>query len=413
MGAFLYNVLIRLYDLIIILASTVQPKARRLIEGRRETFKIIEQGRRKNGRTMWFHCASLGEYEQGLPVMESLKSAFPDLRLFVSFFSPSGYEIHRDSKLADCVFYLPADTRRNAERLLNLIEPYAVFFVKYEFWYHYLKVCYRRGIPVFSISIILRPEQVFFKFYGGFYRNLLHMFRHFFAQNEETRQLLGKIGLKNVTLSGDTRFDRVFEIAQKYAHNPDIEAFKKEDDLIVLGSTWKADIDLWIQYINSQPELKFIIAPHNIGEKDIRYIERKIERKTLRYSRSDHGMAGVEVLIIDNIGMLSTLYGYAKVSYVGGAFGEGLHNILEPAVYGKPILIGRARTNRKYQEAVSLLKEGGAYEISNAAELDERMKHLLFKPDFYIKACQASSKFVQQNLGSTKAIMTELKPLLS
>lgn len=383
------------------------------MQGRKDTFKIIEQCIKTNGRILWFHCASLGEYEQGLPVMKSLKSTFPDHRLFVSFFSPSGYEIHRGNKLADCVFYLPADTRGNADKLLRMLDPYAVFFIKYEFWYHYLKACHRKGIPVFSISVILRPGQAFFKFYGGFHRSLLQMFRHFFVQNEETRRLLSEIGFSNATLSGDTRFDRVFDIAQKHISNTTAETFRGDSDLVILGSTWKSDIDLWARYINRQEGIKFIIAPHDIGEGNIRYIEGIIERKTLRYSRSDQGLAGMEVLIIDNIGMLSSLYSYAKIAYVGGAFGEGIHNILEPAVYGKPILVGRSKTNRKYQEVVSLLKEGGAFEVGNGEDLDARMKRLLTEPEYYNEACQASSRFVQLNLGSTQTIMTKLKDVLT
>ena len=388
-------------------------RARNLVTGRERAFNTISDKKRYNKKIIWFHCASLGEFEQGLPMMESIKLTFPNYLLYVSFFSPSGYEIQKDHRIADCVFYLPADTRSNADRLLSLLEPNAVFFIKYEFWYHFLRACNDRNIPVFSISAILRPDQLFFKFYGGFYRKILTLFDHFFVQNMETKELLNGLGLTNVTISGDTRFDRVNAISKKQPNIKVIEDFTGNHNLIVLGSTWKQDIDLWSSYINKNNDVKFIIAPHNINEENLKYIGKKVRSNTLRYSKSEYNLKNSSVLIIDNIGMLSAIYRYADITYVGGAFGEGIHNTLEPATFGKPIIIGRAASNKKYQEVSALIKEGGAFEISNSKELETVMSNLLSDNTFRQQSGKSSRDFVNANLGSTDKIMGEINNILS
>jgi 3-deoxy-D-manno-octulosonic-acid transferase len=413
MGLLIYNLIIRSYNLLVLFFSSFNPKANSLVSGRKRTFETIKQSLQKDKKIIWFHCASLGEFEQGLPLMESIKSSYPDYRLYVSFFSPSGYEIQKSNTLLDCVFYLPTDTKSNAEKLLHLLNPIAVFFIKYEFWYHYLKACNDRSIRVLSVSTILRPDQVFFKFYGGFYRKMLNRFHHFFVQNNETLELLESIDLTNATLSGDTRFDRVYAISKEHLKLKLIEDFKGKNTLLVLGSTWKTDIDLWINFLNKHSELKYIIAPHNIDETDIRYIEDKIKIRTARYSRAKNNLGDISVLIIDNIGMLSSLYYYADIAYVGGAFSEGLHNILEPATFGKPIIIGKAETNRKYREVVSLLKGGGAFEINNPGDLGKLIHDLLSDQKLFNRAGNASESFVRNNMGSTDIIMDELKGILS
>jgi len=388
-------------------------KARNLVTGRKRAFNTINENMQTDRKIVWFHCASLGEFEQGLPVMESIKSTYPEYLLYVSFFSPSGYEVQKNNSLVDCVFYLPADTRSNSEKLLRLLNPEAVFFIKYEFWYHYLNVCRKQNIPVFSISTILRPDQVFFRFYGGFYRKILTLIYHFFVQNEETLELLSKIGLTNATLSGDTRFDRVSTISMRQPSIKVIEDFKGKNSLIVLGSTWKQDIDLWIHYINNNRNLKFIIAPHNIREEDLKYIEENVTLSTLRYSLAENNFDSTSVLVIDNIGMLSSIYRCADITYVGGAFGEGLHNILEPATFGKPIIIGKAVTNKKYQEVSALIKEGGAFEVKNAGDLEILVNSFLSDKELYQRASKATKSYVQANLGSTDIIMKSLKSILS
>lgn len=413
MGLILYNLIIRSYNLFVFLFSFINIRARTLITGRKGAFKTISDKNQDNKKIIWFHCASLGEFEQGLPVMESIKSTYPEYLIYISFFSPSGYEIQKDHKVADCVFYLPADTRSNADRLLDLLDPNAVFFIKYEFWHHYMKACSDRNIPVFSISTILRPDQLFFKFYGGFYRKILTLFDHFFVQNVETKELLNGLGLTNITVSGDTRFDRVNTISKEQPNIEIIQNFKMNHDLVVLGSTWKQDIDLWSSYINMNNNLKFIIAPHNINEENLKYIEKKITSNSIRYSKSANNLENNSVLIIDNIGMLSAIYRYADITYVGGAFGEGLHNILEPATFGKPIIIGKAASNKKYHEVSALIKEGGAFEISNSSELKTIMHNLLSDSAFRQHVGKSSRDFVNANLGSTDKIMEEINSILS
>ena len=297
--------------------------------------------------------------------------------------------------------------------LLDVLNPAAVFFIKYEYWYHYLNACNQKDIPVFSVSTILRPDQVFFKFYGSFYRRMLSKFHFFFVQNEETLELLKSVGLENAIISGDTRLDRVNTILKKHTPLKFVEDFKGNCRLVVLGSTWSKDINLWIQYIKHHHDLRFVIAPHNISEEEITYIEEKIQVKTLRYSNIGNGLEDAQVLIIDNIGMLSSIYKYADITYVGGAFGEGLHNILEPATYGKPVIIGKGKLNKKYHEVQALIKGGGAFEVSDPIMLKRVMNDLLMDEAFYTRARHASRLYVNENLGSTNAILVNLKTILS
>jgi 3-deoxy-D-manno-octulosonic-acid transferase len=345
--------------------------------------------------------------------MEKINESFPDYQLFVSFFSPSGFEYQKDNPLADGVFYLPADTKSNARLLVDLLNPTAVFFIKYEFWFHYLNTCDEKDIPLFSVSTILRPDQVFFKFYGSFYRQILRKFDYFFVQNQETLDLLKNIGLENAMITGDTRFDRVEAILKKQTSIIPLEKFAGNSRLIVLGSTWTKDIDLWIPFINRGHNLKFIIAPHNIKEEEISYIEKRIDLNVIRYSHIRDEEKKAPVLIVDNVGMLSTIYRYAHITYVGGAFGEGLHNILEPATYGKPVIIGKSRLNKKYQEVQALISRGGAFEVANPEELEYLMNKLLRDNALYSECCQASRTYVVENLGSANAILEKVKTYLS
>jgi 3-deoxy-D-manno-octulosonic-acid transferase len=413
MGIIIYNILIRILNLIILIYSKFNTRAKLLVNGRKHTFKILEQKRIKEKNCLWFHCASLGEFEQALPLIEKINKTFPDYQLFVSFFSPSGFEYQKDNPLADGVFYLPADTRSNAGLLVEILNPTAVFFIKYEFWFHYLNACKEKDIPLFSVSTILRPDQVFFKFYGSFYRQILRRFNFFFVQNQETLDLLKNIGLKNAMITGDTRFDRVEAILKKQTSIIPLEKFAGDSRLIVLGSTWTKDIDLWMNFINQDHNLKFIIAPHNIKEEEISYIEKRIDLNVIRYGNIQDDQKKALVLIVDNVGMLSTIYKYAHITYVGGAFGEGLHNILEPATYGKPVIVGKSKLNKKYEEVQALISRGGAFEVANPEELGDLMNSLLRNKAFYSESCQASRTYVVENLGSTNAILEKVKTYLS
>ena len=413
MGLIVYNILIRIFNLLLSVYSNFNARAKLLFAGRKQAFKSLEDKLIKEEKSLWFHCASLGEFEQALPLIEAIQEMYPQYQRFVSFFSPSGYEYQKDNPIASGIFYLPEDTESNAKLLIDVLNPTAAFFIKYEYWYHYLNACNQKDIPVFSISTILRPDQVFFKFYGSFYRSMLRKFHFFFVQNEETLDLLKSVGLENAIISGDTRFDRVNAILKKRTPLKFIEDFKGNSRLVVLGSTWSKDINLWIKYIKHHHDLKFVIAPHNISEEEITYLEEKIQVKTLRYSNIGLGLDDIHVLIIDNIGMLSSIYKYADITYVGGAFGEGLHNILEPATYGKPVIIGKGKLNKKYHEVQALIKGGGAFEVSDPIVLKRVMDDLLMDETFYTIACQASRSCVTENLGSTDAIMENLKTILS
>ena len=284
MGKLLYYLIVWIYNLILQLSAPFNSKASKIIQGRKESFKKISKTRNKGEGNIWIHCASLGEFEQGRPVIEKIKSHFPDFRVYLSFFSSSGYEVQSAYVHADCVFYLPSDSPGNAEKLIEIVSPELVIIVKYEFWYHYIKACFDRAIPILSISTILRPSQPFFKWYGGFYLDILKMFTHFFVQNRETENLLNSKGISQVTLSGDTRFDRVAEIARSPKRIEKVAVFKGDSGLIVLGSSWNDDIDLWKEYINSTTSWKFVIAPHNVNDDTINYIEKNLTCQSTRFS---------------------------------------------------------------------------------------------------------------------------------
>lgn len=410
----LYNLIIRSYNLILRIFSFFDRKARLIVSGRKSTFRIIKKLRQPEDRILWFHCASLGEFEQGRPVMEALKKDSRSFKIFVSFFSSSGHEVKKTDPLLDGVFYLPADTASNARKLVSILEPEIAIFIKYEFWYHFFAACNRKNIPVISISTILRKDQLFFRPYGIFYRNVLKKVDVFFVQNEETKELLEGIGIRQVSISGDTRFDRVYRISTEHVPVPVIEEFMNGKRLIVLGSTWEPDIDLWKGFINeNRGNYKFLIAPHHVEESDIRYIEDQIFLKSVRFSKiKEVSDAGLELIIMDRIGLLSSLYYYGFVNYVGGSMSEGLHNLLEPAVYGAPVLLGRDESNEKFQEAVDLVAMGGAFEISDPDELDLVMRRLSGDEHIYWDAGEKAKKYVESNLGATSRIVSAIDEML-
>lgn len=408
---FLYNISVSLISLLFKLAGLFHPKARLFVSGRRNLFCAIETAFYGNqSPVLWVHCASLGEFEQGRPVIEVFRKELPSHKILLTFFSPSGFEVRKNYQGADYIFYLPWDTPTNARKFIQLVNPALAIFVKYEFWYNYSKVLHRNGIPLLSISSIFRSDQLFFQPYGKFYRKTLKHFTHFFVQNETSVKLLQSIQLYNCEKAGDTRFDRVYEIV-KENHELSLAAnFKAGEKLLVAGSCWPEDLDVIVPLINEN-RLKFIIAPHEISEAFITTIEKSLQVKSIRYSRAkDQDLQEYSVLIIDNIGLLSKLYRYGEFAYVGGAFGKGLHNILEAACYGVPVFFGN-RSYEKFQEATDLINRGGAFQVSDYTDFKMKYEQLNI-PENFLLACEVTQQYVEENLGATDKIISFCKKLL-
>ncbi|MEP7277979.1 MAG: glycosyltransferase N-terminal domain-containing protein [Bacteroidota bacterium] len=424
MSIIAYRLFLWIYKGGAILLSPFNEKAKRWLSGRKTVFRDLETfiGQNKSP-VIWFHCASLGEFEQARPLLEGIREQYAGYSTLLSFFSPSGYEIRKDYSGADCVIYLPMDSGRNARRFLDLVKPVLVVWVKYEYWHFYLKGIRQRKIPLLLVSGIFRPEQPFFSWWGGFYKNMLGCFTHLFVQTRESKNLLGSIGFSdNVTISGDTRFDRVIEIAGLAEGLPLVEKFIGGQPVIIAGSTWEADEEELDHFANTQTGIKFIIAPHEIDEVHLQDIE-KLFRHTVRYSvlettgdlQKNEGIAiaGMEhsnanVLLVDNIGMLARLYQYATIAYVGGGFGDdGVHNVLEAAVYGKPVIFGPIY--EKFVEAVELVDAGGAFSIENALELEDTLLLLLKKGEEYNSSCRAAGNYVSSRNGATRKILSYIQ----
>ena len=392
------------------LAAFINPKARAFRDGRRHQAdglrKTFPQASAEP--LVWFHCASLGEFEQGRPVMEALKSARPGVRILLTFFSPSGYEVRMNYALADHVFYLPWDTTANAEWFASQVRPAIAVFVKYEFWYHYARALRQHGIPLISISAIFRPSHVYFKSRGFAFRGILRNFSHFFVQNEPSRQLLHSIGITDVTLAGDTRFDRVAEVAAQAGDNAVARAFSDKRKVMVIGSAWPEDMEVLLPFMNERrQDLRFIVAPHEISDDFMKSIEQSFRGRTARYSSTtERDATNAELLIIDTIGLLAHLYRYGAYAFVGGGFRQGLHNILEGACYGIPVFFGNRAPYDKYQEAVDLVARGGAFAVADTAELDSAFSRLSASPDAYRKSAEECRAYVQQNRGATKKIIS-------
>jgi 3-deoxy-D-manno-octulosonic-acid transferase len=400
----LYNIAIHLYALIIRIFSAFNPKASLFIKGRRNIFAVIEQKIDPEKRHIWFHFASLGEFEQGRPVLEKIKEEYPDKRIVVTFFSPSGYEIRKNYALAEGIFYLPLDTASNADKLIRALNPELAIFTKYEYWYHYFKELSNKNIPLLIISGIFRPNQIFFKPYGSFHRKILSYVSHFFVQNEESIQLLKTINLPNATLSGDTRFDRVAENAASPKRSDIIKKFCETARVLIAGSSWPEDEQLIAPLCAQHPGWKFIIAPHEIGENHITEIE-KLFPGAIKHSALAAGTTNTaqhQVLIIDNIGMLSSLYAYGNIAYIGGGFGAGIHNTLEAAAFGIPVMFGPKYY--KFQEAKDLITLGAAKSISNPQELSAAFDSLTKNP----VAGEIAEKYVAAKTGATAQILKYL-----
>ncbi|MCC5928104.1 MAG: 3-deoxy-D-manno-octulosonic acid transferase [Cyclobacteriaceae bacterium] len=408
MGRLIYDLSIALYRLAVFLASPWNKKAGLMYNGRKGLKKEIASRFAENDRPVaWFHCASLGEFEQGRPLIEAFINEYPEYRIVLTFFSPSGYEVRKNYPGADDILYLPWDSPRNAQFFIRKIKPRIAFFVKYEYWYHYLKELNSTGATVFSVSTILRADQLFFKPYGRFYKKLLFRFTYFFVQNKSSLELLKKAGILQARLSGDTRFDRVLEIVNHQKEIPIAAAFKNGEALMVIGSSWPSDMQVLLPFIQKHIDtLKFIIAPHEISEKSIGSLEKDLGKLCIRYSKANElNIADYRILLIDNIGMLSSLYQYGEMAYIGGAFRKALHNTLEAATYGIPVIFGSDPSNAKFAEAGDLVNMGAAFEVSNSFDLEKTVLHLLKDEQNRKSAGSLGAAYVKDRSGATSMIM--------
>jgi 3-deoxy-D-manno-octulosonic-acid transferase len=406
MAIFIYNIFLLLYRAGIGVASLWNNKAKLWIEGRKNIFgRLGTELRTPNSKLIWFHCSSLGEFEQGRPVMENLRKQTPNSRFLLTFFSPSGFEIRKDYKGADWVFYLPLDSKANAKRFFDIVNPSLVVFVKYDYWYYYLTECKKRNIPLLLVSGIFRHDQLFFKWYGNLHRKMLNCFTHFFVQDKESLDLLKTININNTTVAGDTRFDRVSEIAENFKPIEEIEKFCGSSQVLVAGSTWPDDEKVIKDAIATLPDLKIIIAPHEVHKEHIDQL-RSIFPDPVLHSQlltQNSTPTNSNTLIIDNIGMLSRLYHYATITFIGGGFNKGIHNTLEAAVYGKPVLFGP--NYKKFKEAIGLIETGGGVCVNSSTELTSQLKRLLTNKDVLESNSKNSFEFVNQNKGATENIL--------
>lgn len=436
----MYNIAIYIYLIGVAIGSLFNKKIKKMWRGEREAVDLLKEKVDPTAKYVWFHAASLGEFEQGRPLIEQLRATHPEYKILLTFFSPSGYEVRKNYEGADIVCYLPLDTIRNARRFLRAVHPVMAFFIKYEFWYNYLHILRHRGVPVYSVSSIFRPGQVFFKWYGRNYAKVLHCITHFFVQNEVSLQLLKGIGIDEATVVGDTRFDRVLQIKEQAKKLPIVEAFKGingkgdscKDELsedackgalsedackdnlsengckgckvFVAGSSWQPDEDIFIRFFNDHPDWKLIIAPHVIGEDHLAYILDKLQMKAVRYTQATkQSAAEARCLIIDCFGLLSTIYRYGEIAYVGGGFGVGIHNVPEAAVWGVPVLFGP--NNKRFQEAQDLLACKGSFEVTDYDSFNTIISRLISDDKFRHQCGEASANYVKSRSGATDIIM--------
>lgn len=404
----IYNLVIYLYVSAVRLAALFNKKVSAMVKGEKDAFSVLQRRMDPKAKYIWFHAASLGEFEQGRPLIEEIRKRYPEYKILQTFFSPSGYEVRKDYKGADVVCYLPLDTPAHARRFVELTHPCMAFFVKYEFWKNYLTELERRRIPVYSVSSIFRPGQLFFRWYGGTYRRILKCFTHLFVQNQESVELLKRIGITNTTIVGDTRFDRVLEICRQARELPMVELFKGENLTMVAGSSWAPDEDIFIPYFNEHPDMKLIIAPHVISETHIEEIIHKLRRPVVRYSQITEDKARqADCMIIDCFGLLSSIYRYGEIAYIGGGFGVGIHNTLEAAVYGIPVIFGP--NNQKFMEAQGLKQAQGGFEIHSPADFNPLMDKFRTDYGFLDKSGKKAGNYVRNNAGALEKIMNEVK----
>ncbi len=407
---YLYDLGIWAYQFIIFLISPFNKKAKLLYQGRQKTFRILTEKLAENTSPVaWFHTASLGEFEQGRPVIEAFKNEFPTYKIVLTFFSPSGYEIRKNYPQADVICYLPADTQHHAQKFMQLLEPQVVFFVKYEFWHHFIRQAKRQNVPLISFSAIFREKQIYFKSYGQFFQNILRDFTHFFVQNEKSKNLLQTIAIQQVSIAGDTRFDRVKTICDARKNIPIARYFAEGQKVLIIGSSWAEDLEVIAPVLDSISDLKLIIAPHQISENSLRLTENYFPTKqTIRYSKANLKIVQkYDILLIDNIGMLTSLYQYGTVAYVGGAFGKGLHNVLEAAVFGLPVFCGVKYT--KFREVVDLVALGGVFSCENRSDFAEKFDKIWHNPTFREQVGMICTNYITQNIGASTQIIEFIK----
>lgn len=410
--SFTYNIIICLYYVGVAIAGLFSNKVRTMRKGEKATFSYLKQNMDSNAKYIWFHAASLGEFEQGRPIIEELRSKYPDYKILLTFFSPSGYEVQKNYKGADLICYLPIDTPYLAHKFLNTIMPVMAFFIKYEFWYNYLHILHKNNIPVYSVSSIFREGQIFFRWYGKGYAEVLQYFTHFYVQNEKSCQLLATLGIHDVTIVGDTRFDRVLQIRQKAKRLPIIERFIGDSEkVLVAGSTWPGDETILIPYFNNHRDCKLIIAPHVVTEEHIAQIVSQCQVKVLRYTELENSQpfdwTQGKILIIDCYGLLSSIYNYGIVTHVGGGFDPtGVHNVLEAAVWDRPVVYGPDYTD--YQEAIGLHESGGGLVVRDAKEFNAVLDKLFTDPDYLASTSTKSGAYVKSQQGATQKILSDI-----
>ena len=407
----MYTLIIFFYSLGANIAALFSKKVRLMIKGQHETFGKLRSEIDPDAHYVWVHAASLGEFEQGRPLIERIRASHPHIKILLTFFSPSGYEVRKNYEGADVICYLPFDTPLNARRFVRLANVKMAFFIKYEFWRNYIGALHRKGISVYSVSSIFRPNQIFFRWYGKGYAKCLRKITHFFVQNDASIDLLRSLGISAATKTGDTRFDRVLDIMNQAKELPIVEAFAKGKKVLIAGSSWAPDEDLFIPYFNKRKDLKLVIAPHVVNEAHLSEIERKLARPALRYSKATPEQAAqADCLIIDCYGLLSSIYRYATVAYVGGGFGVGIHNVPEAAVYGCPVLFGP--NNKKFKEAQDLIACKGSYEIHSETDFTDVLTKLLTYDELLRSSGSAAASYIRNNAGARDAIYKEICEVL-
>ncbi len=409
---FVYSFLLTLSWFVLKIVALFSSKIKLFVSGRKKTFADLRNKIHPDAKSIWMHVASLGEYEQGLPILEQLKSIYPDYKFVLTFFSPSGYEVKKNAAVADAIVYLPMDTMGNAKKFLDMVRPELAVFIKYEIWPNYLYELSKRKIPTVLASAIFSKRQVFFSPFGGFMRKSLRAFSHFFVQEDHSKTLLSSIGFENVTVSGDTRFDRVREILERDNRLDFMDNFKGDNFCIVAGSTWPEDEKILIEFINtSKEDLKFVLAPHEVKKNHVDAIIEQLLKKTVRYSEiTTNNISNFQVLVVDTIGLLTKIYSYANLAYVGGGFATGLHNTLEPAAFGIPVVVGPKYHG--FKEAEDLVAKGGIISIGNQQGFDSTMNKMITDETFLKECGMVNSNYLEKNVGATDIIVTHIRKIL-